>query len=124
MCRSLAFVVVLALLSPTMSRAVPVWPPMDTPTFVAKSTDLLVVRCINPDVLAGGKNDGLTLIEVEVVVIVKGDRKAGKTRLGTIGQPMEASKRYLMASFGGACSTPGSWRKATRPSWNCRPTLI
>jgi hypothetical protein len=74
---------------------------MDTPTFVAKAKDTLIVRCINPDVLGGGKNDGLTLVEVEVIVVVKGDRKAGKTRLGTIGQPMEAGKRYLMASFGG-----------------------
>jgi hypothetical protein len=74
---------------------------MDTPTFVAKSTDIVIVRCINPDVLGGGKTDGLTLVEVEVVVVVKGDRKAGKTRLGTIGQPMEAGKRYLMANFGG-----------------------
>jgi len=100
---------VLILLVPTMAWAVPVWPPMDTPTFVAKSKDVLIVRCINPDVLGGGKPDGLTLVgpdgltlvEVEVVVVVKGDRKAGKTRLGTIGQPMEAGKRYLMASFGG-----------------------
>ena len=89
------------LLVPGVAWAVPVLPPMDTPTFVAKAKDTLVVRCINPDVLGGGKNDGLTLVEVEVIVVVKGDRKTGKTRLGTIGQPVEAGKRYLMASFGG-----------------------
>jgi hypothetical protein len=92
---------VLTLLAATIAWAVPIWPPMDTPTFVAKSTDILIVRCIDPDVLGGGKNDGLTLVEVEVVLVAKGDRKAGKTRLGTIGQPMAAGKRYLMASFGG-----------------------
>ena len=91
----------LILLAPTIACAVPVFPPMDTPTFVAKSTDMLIVRCLNPDVLGGGKNDGLTLVKVEVLVVIKGDRKIGKTRLGTIGQPMEAGKRYLMASFGG-----------------------
>ncbi|HEV3145558.1 MAG TPA: hypothetical protein VGZ47_16815 [Gemmataceae bacterium] len=89
------------LLIPTITLAVPVFPPMDTPTFVAKTTDIVIVRCINPDVIGGGKNDGLTLVEVEVLAIVKGERKIGKTRLGTIGQPMEAGKRYLMASFGG-----------------------
>ena len=92
---------VLTLLAPMIGWTVPIFPPMDTPTFVAKATDILVVRCINPDVLGGEKIDGLTLVEVEVVVVVKGDRKAGKTRLGTIGQPMLAGKRYQMASFGG-----------------------
>lgn len=91
----------LMLLVATISRAVPLWPPMDTPTFVAKAKDILVAKCINPDVLGGGKEDGLTLVEVEVVAVIKGERKTGKTRLGTIGQPMEAGKRYLIASFGG-----------------------
>ena len=92
---------ILIFLVPTMAWAIPVWPPMDTPTFVAKSHDILVVRCLYPDVLGGGKDDGLTLVEVEVLVVVKGDRNTGKTRLGTIGQQMEVGKRYLMASFGG-----------------------
>src|SRR3979490_2484887 len=93
--------VILILLVPIIAWAVPVFPPMDTPTFVAKTTDILIVGCINADVLGGEKTDGLTLVEVEVLVVIKGDRKTGKTRLGTIGQPMEAGKRFLMASFGG-----------------------
>ena len=59
------------LLGSAMVEAVPVWPVMDTPTFVAKSKDLLVVKCVNPDVLGGGKDDGLTLIEVEVLEIAR-----------------------------------------------------
>jgi hypothetical protein len=74
---------------------------MDTPSFVAKSKDILLVKCINPDVLGGEKNDGLTLVEVEVEVVVKGGWKVGKSRLTTIGLPMVAGKRYLMASYGG-----------------------
>jgi hypothetical protein len=92
---------ILILLVPTTAWAVPLWPPLDTPTFVAKSSDILIARCTNPDVLGGAKTDGLTLVEVEVVAVLKGDRKVGKTRLGTIGQRMETGKRYLMASFGG-----------------------
>ena len=42
------------LLGPATVEAVPEWPVMETPTFVAKSKDMLVVRCINPDVLGGG----------------------------------------------------------------------
>jgi hypothetical protein len=95
------FAVILICLVPSMAWAVPIWPPMDTPTFVEKSKDILVVRCIKPDVLGGAKSDGMTLIEVEVLVVVKGERKAGKSRVATIGQPMETGKRYLMASFGG-----------------------
>jgi hypothetical protein len=48
----------LIFVAPTIACAVPVFPPMDTPTFVAKSTDILIVRCINPDVLGGGKTTG------------------------------------------------------------------
>jgi len=99
MSRLLACLVIV--LAPMIACAVPVFPPMDTPTFVAKSTDILIVRCLNRDVLGGGKNDGLTLVEVEVIAVIKGERKPGKTRLGTIGQPMKAGNRYLMASFGG-----------------------
>jgi hypothetical protein len=91
----------LILLIPIIGWAVPLFPPMDTQTFVNKASDIVIVRCINPDVLGGGKTDGLTLVEVEVVTAVKGERKTGKTRLGTIGQPMEAGKNYMMASFGG-----------------------
>ncbi len=95
------YVALFILLTPAIAFAVPQFPQMDTPTFVAKATDILIVRCVNSDVLGGGKTDGLTLIEVEVIAVIKGDRKAGKSRLGTIGQPMEAGKRYLAASFGG-----------------------
>ena len=91
----------LFLFVPTIAGAVPLFPPMDTQTFVNKASDIVIVRCTNPDVRGGGKTDGLTLVEVEVITVIKGERKAGKTRLGTIGQPMKTGKNYMMASFGG-----------------------
>jgi len=115
MSRWCALAGVLILLGPATVEAVPVWPVMDTPTFIAKSKDMLVVKCVNPDVLGGGKDDGLTLIEVEVLAVIKGDRKVGKTRLATIGQPMAAGKRYLMASFGGNVFDTGFLARAIRP---------
>ncbi len=99
--------VVLFSLIPTMARAVPLVPPMDAPTFVVKSTDLLVVRCLNPDLKGGEKNDGLTLIEVEILVVLKGERKVGNAKLATIGQRMDKGQRYLLASFGGAAFDTG-----------------
>jgi hypothetical protein len=105
MSRSLAVAAVILL--PMMASAVPLVPPMDTPTFVAKATDILVARCLSPDVKGGGKNDGLTLIEVEILTVLKGERKVGKARLATIGQRMEKGKRYLLASFGGSAFDTG-----------------
>ncbi len=98
---SRSLVGLLFFLVPMVACAVPLFPSMDTPTFAAKATDILIVQCLNPDVIGGGKTDGLTLVEVNVLVVIKGGRSAGKTRLGTIGQPMETGKRYLTASFGG-----------------------
>lgn len=94
--------VALAALVPAIAWAIPVWPPLRTPDFVAKSKDILVAKCLDPNVLEGGPaEDGLTLIEVEVLEIIKGDRKVGRTRLGTIGQSMTAGSRYMLTSFGG-----------------------
>jgi hypothetical protein len=95
------------VLVPTMAWAIPLLPPMDTPTFVVKSTDLLVARCVNPDIKGGGKNDGLTLIEVDVLVVLKGERKVGNAKLATMGQRMEKGQRYLLASFGGSAFDTG-----------------
>ena len=49
---------ILVVLVPTLAWAIPLVPPMDTPTFVVKATDLLVVRCLNPEVNGGPKIDG------------------------------------------------------------------
>jgi len=62
----------------------------------------VVADCVDPDVLGGPKDDGLTLVQVDVVRTLKGGRKAGRARLATIGQPTEKGKRYLMVSFGGS----------------------
>jgi hypothetical protein len=42
---------------------------------------------------------------VDVVQVLKGARKPGKTKLATIGQPMEKGRQYLMMSFGAALDT-------------------
>jgi hypothetical protein len=80
---------------------------MGTDEFVVKATDILVARCVNPDVKGVGKDDGLTLVDAEVLVVLKGECKVGNTKLATIGQPMEKGQRYLMASFGGSAFGTG-----------------
>ncbi|MDX1963812.1 MAG: hypothetical protein SFX18_11700 [Pirellulales bacterium] len=93
-------------LFPVASFAVPVFPPSPTAEFVEKASEILVVECLNPGFELGPKEDGMTLIEVKIVHVIKGDRvngnrPLGKTRLATIGQPMQSGKRYMLASFGG-----------------------
>lgn len=92
----------LALVAVPAAQAVPVMPFTDAPTFAKRATEVVIAECRDPDVLGGAKDDGLTLVEVDVVKALKGDRKAGRAKLTTIGQPMEKGKRYLMASFGGS----------------------
>ncbi len=75
---------------------------------------MLVVRCVNPDV-GRGETDGLTLIEVEVLVCSKGERKVGKAELATIGQRMEKGQRYLLASFGGSAFDTGFLAQSDQP---------
>jgi hypothetical protein len=77
-------------------------PFVDAPTFAKRATEVVIADCRDPDVLGGPKDDGLTLVEVGVVRALKGDRKAGRAKLATIGQPAEKGKRYMMASFGGS----------------------
>ena len=101
---------ILALVASAAATASPVWPVMDTSTFIAKSTELLVVRCLNPDVQGTAKNnapDEPTLIDVEVLVVLKGQRKVGNTKLATMGQRMEKGQRYLLANFGGSAFDTG-----------------
>jgi hypothetical protein len=77
-------------------------PFVDTPTFAGRATEVVVADCVDPDVLGGPKDDGLTLVRVDVVKTLKGARKAGRAELTTIGQRMETGKRYMMVSFGGS----------------------
>lgn len=80
---------------------VPLWPSFETKEYLERATDVVIVRCLDPDPRGGPKIDGLTAVEVEILAVLKGNRKPGKAMLGTIGQPMEKGKRYLMGSFGG-----------------------
>jgi hypothetical protein len=50
---------------------------------------VLVADCLDPAAAPGPKLNGVTAVEVDVVKVLKGHRKAGKAKLATIGQPME-----------------------------------
>ena len=90
------------LLLAAPAPALPVMPFTDTKTFAEKATDVLIAECLDPDAAPGPKLNGVTEVRVDVVQVLKGDRKPGKATLVTIGQPMEKGRRYMMTSFGGS----------------------
>jgi hypothetical protein len=90
------------LLLAVPAAALPVMPFTDTRTFAERATDVVIAECLDPDAAPGPKLNGVTEVRVDVVRVLKGDRKPGKATLVTIGQPMEKGRRYMMASFGGS----------------------
>ncbi len=98
----LLFAAALALYTAAPASALPLMPFTDTKSFAEKATDVVIADCLDPDAAPGPKLDGVTVVQVDVLQVLKGERKAGKAKLVTIGQPMERGHRYLMISFGGS----------------------
>jgi hypothetical protein len=81
--------------------AIPITLFVDTPTFVERSSDIVIARCIRPNFDEGPYLDGLHPAEVEVLTVLKGNKVKGKMRIATIWG-MEAGKTYLLS-----CGTGG-----------------
>jgi hypothetical protein len=96
----LTTVAIFLLVAP--APALPVGTFTDTKTFAASATDVVIAECLDPGAAPGPKLNGVTEVRVDVVQVLKGERKSGKATLVTIGQPMEKGRRYMMASFGGS----------------------
>jgi hypothetical protein len=92
----------LLLLAPAAAAALPIMQFTDTESFARSATDVLVAECLDPDADPGPKLNGVTAVQVNVIQVLKGDRKTGKAKLVTIGQPMEKGRKYMMVSFGGS----------------------
>lgn len=94
----LSFALVLVVV-PSAS-AIPITFFADTPTFVERSFDIVIAKCLRPDVGDGIYVDGLRPAEVEVVMVLKGDRALGKLRIATV-YDLKAGEMYLLANSGG-----------------------
>jgi hypothetical protein len=90
----------LVLLAAQPAFAIPITLFVDTPTFVERSEDIVVAKCLRPDVGDGNYIDGLRPAEVEVVMVLKGNKALGKLRIATIYE-MKAGEMYLLANSGG-----------------------
>jgi len=76
--------------------AIPITIFVDTPTFVERSSDIVIARCVRPDLNEGPYIDGLHPAEVEVLTLLKGNRTRGKLRIATV-YGLEKDKTYLLA---------------------------
>ncbi|OWK35443.1 hypothetical protein FRUB_08006 [Fimbriiglobus ruber] len=72
---------------------------MDAASFTATASDLLIVKCLDPNTSKGAKVQRGVLVEVDIVSVLKGNLKTGKTTLITMPHPMEAGKNYMVAVF-------------------------
>jgi hypothetical protein len=61
----------------------------------------VVAECVRPVPNVANYDDGLYLVEVRIVSVLKGAKKPGKLAIATV-YPMEPGKTYLLASNGGA----------------------
>ena len=89
------------LLTPLLCQAVPITIFTDTDTFVQRAQDIVIAKCLGPVPAGGQYDDGLYPVDVQVVSVLKGAKKAGKAKIATI-YPMEAGKTYLLTSLGGS----------------------
>jgi hypothetical protein len=96
--------VVLAFALPC--AAIPITLFVDTPTFVERSRDIVIAKCVRPDVGQGTYLDNLHPAEVEVLAVLKGDKKPGRLRIATVYN-LEAGKTYFLASGGGSAYGTG-----------------
>jgi hypothetical protein len=94
-------VVLLCLVSAGVTYAVRISAFTGIDRHVTRSSDIIVATCTRPPRVAdaiGGR--GLLVATVDIVHVVKGDKKPGPVRVATL-YPMTAGKRYLISSYGG-----------------------
>jgi hypothetical protein len=73
---------------------------VDTPTYVERSRDIVIAKCVRPDLGQGPYIDGLHPAEVEVLIVLKGGKAPGKMRIATTFG-LQAGKTYLLACGAG-----------------------
>lgn len=71
---------------------------MDTDTFVKRAKDIVIAKCTSPPEIPAR---GLSPAHVEVLMVLKGDKKPGKLKIATI-YPMVSGKTYMLTSLGGS----------------------
>ena len=73
---------------------------MDTDTFIKRAKDIVIAKCISLPEDGSGKI-GLSPVQVEILTVLKGDKKPGELKIVTI-YPMAPGKTYMLTSLGGS----------------------
>lgn len=92
-------VVVLASVVPAYAIKVTLFDHLDS--FLERSREIVVTKCLAVSPEEGANADGLYPAEVDITHVVKGKRKLGKARIATI-YDMSPGKTYLLSSLGGS----------------------
>ena len=80
-------------------QAVPITPFSDTDSYIERAQDIVIAKCISSEVADRPWFGNLYPAEVDVISVLKGDRKPGALKVVTI-YSVEPGKNYLLASTG------------------------
>ena len=92
---------VVVLLMCAQGRAVPITLFQDTDTYLSQAKDIVIAKCVSvPKQESQTFDNGLYPADVEVLMVLKGERKLGPLKIATI-YSMEPDHVYLLMNTGG-----------------------
>ena len=94
--KRILLIAALMAFCPGSSEAIKVTLFSDTETYLERARDIVIAKCVSaPESLPHG-----ALVEIDIKMVLKGEKKLGKTKIFTI-QRMQIGNRYLLMSLGG-----------------------
>lgn len=99
--KSICAVFCLSLVVCARAFAVPISLFTDTDTYIERAKDIVIARCVKVPDQQEAFVDGFFPADVEVLMTLKGEKKAGPLKIGTVSA-MEAGTTYLLANSGGS----------------------
>ncbi len=100
--KAICAVLVASLAVCSMAFAIPIGLFSDTDTHIKRAKDIVTAKCVSIP-KQPLTYDGLYPAEVDVLMILKGDKKRGPLRIATV-YPMKPGETYLLSSSGGSAS--------------------
>lgn len=99
--KTICIVLAVSFVACSIAFAVPISLFSDTDTYVDRAKDIVIAKCVSIPEQPQGYIDGLYPAKVEVLSTLKGDKKTGLLKIGTV-YPMKPGETYLLSSLGGS----------------------